>query len=165
MNLIDDDSDATAEGEEKKTAKPNRQTASARPSTPVRSSIRQTAPRWLAGLIVLILIAGIIVGLIFAARAIYHHAHNNNPSNSSVNTTNKPSKRPNGQANNHSKNSKSTNTPEPNNNSHSGSNTGQAATQVPNTGPGSVVAIFVGASLATAGLHYVISLRRFGRSS
>jgi len=34
----------------------------------------------------------------------------------------------------------------------------------PNTGPGNVVAIFVGSSLVAAGLHYIISVRRFSKN-
>lgn len=39
------------------------------------------------------------------------------------------------------------------------SGTSGSATQVPNTGPGNVLAIFVGASFIVAGLHYAISRR------
>lgn len=36
-------------------------------------------------------------------------------------------------------------------------------TQLPNNGPGNVMAVFVTTSLAAAGLHYIISLRRSQR--
>lgn len=35
-----------------------------------------------------------------------------------------------------------------------------ASTQLPNSGPGDVVAIFIGASVVFGGLHYIYSLRR-----
>jgi cytoskeletal protein RodZ len=35
--------------------------------------------------------------------------------------------------------------------------------QIANTGPGNVVAIFAGSTLAAAGLHYIISLRKFNK--
>lgn len=34
---------------------------------------------------------------------------------------------------------------------------------ITNTGPGNVVAVFAGSTLAAAGLHYIISLRRFNK--
>lgn len=41
-------------------------------------------------------------------------------------------------------------------------NGGAAATpdRLPNNGPGEVVALFIGTSLAAAGLHYIVTLRR-----
>jgi hypothetical protein len=35
---------------------------------------------------------------------------------------------------------------------------------IANTGPGNVVAIFAGVSLAAAGLHYIITVRRFSKN-
>jgi cytoskeletal protein RodZ len=36
--------------------------------------------------------------------------------------------------------------------------------QITNTGPGETAAIFVGASLAAAGLHYIVTVRRFSKT-
>ncbi|MBX4190828.1 hypothetical protein KW794_01950, partial [Candidatus Saccharibacteria bacterium] len=50
-----------------------------------------------------------------------------------------------------------------NQNSSSSSPSSNSGKSLPNNGPGNVIAIFAGSTLAAAGLHYIISLRRFNK--
>jgi hypothetical protein len=43
--------------------------------------------------------------------------------------------------------------------------TSPTPSSLPNNGPGEVIALFVGTSLAAAGLHYIVSLRRFNSAN
>jgi len=118
------------------------------------------------------ILASILVGLILVvlivlfARWIYHKAHHasettppsttsqQTPAASSNNNTNPA--RPSSSGSSAASNSSSST-----GNSTSSSSANQ---QITNTGPGDVAAIFAGVTFAAAGLHYIVSIRRFNRS-
>ena len=118
----------------------------------------------LAQTIAMVIVAIILVILlVLFARWIYHKVHH--PSiNGASTSANKPSKQsPNssssGPSHQNGPNSSSSN----NQNSSSTSNS-SGSKALANTGPGNVAAIFVGSAIAAAGLHYIISLRRFNKN-
>jgi cytoskeletal protein RodZ len=106
---------------------------------------------------IIMIIGGIIlvVLLVLFARWVYHKVHNtdNAANTSGTLQINEPSSSSNPKPN-------TTTSPTP-------SSTPQTTPQnnaLPNNGPGNVIALFAGATLATAGLHYIISVRRFNKS-
>lgn len=121
------------------------------------------------------ILAAILVGLILVilivllARWVYHRVHHNatpvpatsqqSPANSSASKTSgaQPA------ANSNSAPAQSSGSASNSTSSPSSSQTG-TSTKLTNTGPGDVAAIFVGTALAAAGLHYIISLRRFNKT-
>ena len=117
---------------------------------------------WLR-LVATILAAIILIAVIvFLARWIYHSSHKK-----AVGTTSTTLKVP--AASSSSNTSQTPAAPTSSSNppqTSSGTPTtpGVTNTQITNTGPGNVAAIFVGSSLAAAGLHYIISIRRFSRN-
>lgn len=50
-------------------------------------------------------------------------------------------------------------------NKNESTNPSPTPSSLPNNGPGEVIALFVGSSLAAAGLHYIVSLRRLNLSN
>jgi hypothetical protein len=116
------------------------------------------------------ILASILVGLILIvlivllARWIYHKAHHASETTPPPSTTLKvPSNTSNKNTGASRPSSGTPQTASPNNspNPPASSSTNQ---QLTNTGPGDIAAIFVGTTLAAAGLHYILSLRRFNRS-
>ena len=100
--------------------------------------------------IIIALVAVILfVAIVLLARWVYHKSHHKNQpaAATSQKTPASSSQNPTSGAQSAGGNSS---TPQPN--------------STPNTGPGNVVAIFVGSSLAAAGLHYIISVRRFSKN-
>jgi cytoskeletal protein RodZ len=123
-------------------------------------------------------LASILIGLILVvlivllARWIYHRVHHatvNTPSvnapaqpnNSSPLTVNGSSPAASGSTRPGTSNPPAS-TPAPSSSSTPNTPSSTAGT-LPNNGPGDVAAIFAGTSLAAAGLHYIISVRRFSR--
>jgi hypothetical protein len=104
---------------------------------PVRRTWPALAVYFLAALIVALIV-------VFIARAIYHSAHDkkSNSSNSS-NTAYPPQTTPTTPPGSPSQTPPS---PSPGN--------------LPNNGPGNVIALYIGTSLAAAGLHYIVTARR-----
>ena len=101
----------------------------------------------------------LVILIVLLARFIYHKAHNHAGPAPAV-TQNTPAI-----SNNNPKTSPApAASPTPSSSNSNGANTGQNAgsnsSKISNTGPGNVVAIFAGASLAAAGLHYLVSVRR-----
>lgn len=104
----------------------------------------------------------LIVLIVLLARWIYHASHSkavptpaasqNTPAKSAANSNNTAQPAPNA-ANPSARPGTSAGTVTPN------------GPQITNTGPGNTAAIFVGASLAAAGLHYIISVRRFSKNA
>lgn len=102
--------------------------------------------------------------LVIFARWVYHKVHNNNATEN-TGTLQLPQESSN--SSNQSTNS------QPSSSSSTGTNSGSSSTSsgatnskaLANTGPGNVAAVFAGSTLAAAGLHYIISLRRFSKSS
>lgn len=120
--------------------------------------------QWLRIVALILLAAVIIFLLVLLARWIYHEVHGGTQTKTGTSQEQKK-----GQSGNSSSGASDQGSPAAlpggtsggANNSNTGSNN-QAS--LPNNGPGDVAAIFVGASLAAAGLHYIVSLRRFARS-
>jgi len=119
------------------------------------------------------IVASILVGLILIvlivllARWIYHKAHHASETTPPPSTTLKvPSSASSNKNTSGSRPGSGTpQTASPNNSSNSTSTPSTNNQQITNTGPGNVAAIFVGTTLAVAGLHYIISLRRFNQTS
>ena len=124
----------------------------------------ERAPRRWPVLVIYLIIALLVAGLlVFGARGIYRHYHK------SATKTVQANKRPTEPATNAPGSSNTTNSSSgsKNNSSPQSANSQSASTSgtLPNSGPGQVVGLFIGASLAAAGLHYVINLRRNSRAS
>jgi hypothetical protein len=118
-------------------------------------SLIQTIVMIIGGIILVIL-------LVLFARWVYHKAHHSDTA-PTVGTSQLPQQSSTGQ-------SQSALNQQLNNQSSSGSGNSQPSTgtnqngkAITNTGPGNVAAIFAGSTLAAAGLHYIISLRRFNQ--
>jgi cytoskeletal protein RodZ len=124
---------------------------------------------WLRTLAVILVGLVLVVLIVLLARWIYHRSHHavapqpsttslQSPANSSAKKASgaQPSNNA-GSAAPSSGSSSATTTPQP---TTTGTNS-----QITNTGPGDVAAIFVATSLAAAGLHYILSLRRQTHSS
>ncbi len=129
-----------------------------------------TERQWPALIIYTVLALAVAVLVVFGGRWIYHKVHHSNkptPAPASNNLPPQPftaanppssqsssgsSSSPSSSSSNSASNSSST---VPSNNSQPAKNT-----SLPNTGPGDVVAIFVTASLAAAGAHYIYNLRK-----
>lgn len=111
--------------------------------------VRPPFLRALAGILAVIIIALLLVLL---ARWIYHVTHSDN----SANTTTSQ-KSPVSPSNKKTAGSQSA---AKNQSSPAGGNS-----QITNTGPGNVAAVFVGSSLAAAGLHFIWTLRRSRRQA
>jgi hypothetical protein len=132
------------------------------PATPVTASrtlnadhveTHRTRPpllRLLAGILAILIIAALLV---LGARWIYHKTHHT-VKPAPANTKSLP-RIPAG-----STNKTSPSSPQTAGSTSKSSPAAGTKTPITNTGPGDVVAIFVGAGLAAAGLHYVWSLRR-----
>jgi cytoskeletal protein RodZ len=131
-----------------------------RPANPPREVGRSNAGILRAILLILLAVVLIVLIVLFA-RWLYHKAHNNSQATQTgTNTTSQTSTSlPKQSASQPQSNSKTT----PNSGSSSAP-TNSNNNNLPNGGAGNVIAIFAGASLAAAGLHYIISLRHFSRS-
>ena len=136
--------------------------------------------RILAGVLLAIIL---IILIVLLARWIYHKAHDNSqpapatsqksPASSSNNSTQSGTQSANNSGSGSSSSSSNGSSSNSSSSSSSSTSSGSSASglhpssnpsQVSNTGPGNVAAIFVGTSLAVAGLHYLISVRRFARN-
>lgn len=109
---------------------------------------------------IVMIIGGIILVVLLAlfARWIYHAVNHNDQTNTGgvIQTPQEPS----------GPSTQSGNGPPSNNTGNSGSNNSSTQKQpIANTGPGNVVALFAGSTLAAAGLHYIISVRRSVREN
>jgi len=126
-------------------------------------SLLRTLAAILVGLVLIVLI-------VLLARWIYHKTHHavvtaptttlRTPASSSANTSSGAQP-----ANNSATVGPQTATTSPSTSGTPAPTTGSTGTkQITNTGPGETAAIFVGASLAAASLHYIVSLRRSVRA-
>lgn len=104
----------------------------------------------------------LIVLIVLLARWIYHKAHHASETTPPSTTLKVPASSSDNSTNGARPGSGTPPTASPNNTSNPPSS---SSTQITNTGPGDVAAIFVGTTLAAAGLHYILSVRRFGHSS
>jgi ABC-type Fe3+-siderophore transport system permease subunit len=112
------------------------------------------------------LLAAILIGLVLVvlivllARWIYHKSHH------AVQPVPATSQKSGAQSNlkvtpgGQTQTSNNPSSSSPSNPSTPSSSASSGSTQITNTGPGNVVAVFVGTSLAAAGLHFIISTRR-----
>lgn len=122
------------------------------------------ASRWLRAAISLIILVLLIIGLFLGGRWLYNTIFDNSdapaPQVSGPGTApgTNPAQTENGQKKDQASGSASRDS----NDSQSSvaSTTPTTGGELPNSGPGSVLAIFVGTSLAAAGLHYIVNLRR-----
>lgn len=117
------------------------------------------------------ILASILVGLILIvlivllARWIYHKAHHASETTPPSTTLKVPASSSNNNSNSARPGSGSPPTASPNNSSNPPSSSSPTSNQqITNTGPGDVAAIFVGTTLAAAGLHYVLNVRKFSRN-
>ena len=129
---------------------------------------------WVRLAVSLVAAVVLIILIILLARWIYHKAHNHSgpgaPAKSPAVSVNNPAKKQAASSNESGNSSGSSSTSNSTSSNSSGSSAASnsnssSAAQITNTGPGDVAAIFVGASLAAGGLHYLISIRRFARNS
>lgn len=113
-------------------------------------------------------LASILVGLILIvlivllARWIYHKAHHASETVTPPTTQQSPATSSNKNVSGARPGSGTPQTASPNNPSAS-STPSTTDQQITNTGPGDIAAIFAGTTLAAAGLHYILSVRRFNR--
>jgi uncharacterized membrane protein YgcG len=134
----------------------------------------QSWPRILAGVLLAIVL---IILVVLLARWIYHRSHHavqTPPAASQSQKLNASGSSESGvQSDNSGTSSGSSSGSSSNSGSSSSSSSGGGSSsssnpnssKISNTGPGNVAAVFVGTTLAAAGLHYLISVRRFARNS
>jgi len=107
----------------------------------------------------------LIVIVLFGVRAIHHHLDKNNGL-APANTQNTPaipgsnSSKASTKSTTSATNSKTKSSSYKSTSSPSTAASNPTPTQVPNTGPGEVIAIFAGSVFAAASLHFIASLRR-----
>ncbi len=132
---------------------------------PLTTTKNQHGLAWVRLVLTIFAAIVLIVLIVMLARWIYHKTHHKTvtvPTTSqtapvkstSTPTTSAPTSNTNSSA------SQPTNT----STTPTTSTTPVNSTQITNTGPGNVAGLFVGASLAAAGLHYIISLRRLNKT-
>jgi cytoskeletal protein RodZ len=151
------------------------------PQSAAKAKKDSSGQTWLRVLGLILLAAVVVALLVLFARWIYHTTHKNN---SNQVTTNTPAQTPlstnsSGQSgnisvpNNQNKSTTAGGSSSSTNNNNSSSQPTSSSpnavhpnnsSNLPNNGPGDVARIFIGASLAAAGLHYIVSLRRSIRS-
>lgn len=105
----------------------------------------------------------LIILLVLLARWIYHAVSDNGQPTSGTGSGTGQLPQEQGSSNSQSAGGQPSGNPgssSSNNKAPSNQNNGKPLT---NTGPGNVAAIFAGSTLAAAGLHYIISLRRFNK--
>ena len=125
-------------------------------------------PNWPLWALVLLIAAGLIVGLVFLARWIYHLAHNTSATKNptTTQTQNKTGKGGLSVNSGGSNNGGGINVSGGNNSKNSGNkSTAGTGTTLPNNGPGNVIGMFAAASFAAGSLHYIISLRKAAREN
>lgn len=122
--------------------------AAAVPPIPEHEFHEQDGRHWPVTLMYIVLAFLVACLVVFAGRWIYRKTTHQTTTSGAPST---------------SDNNKPPSTPQSGTTGSPTSGTGQSQTtsQLPNNGPGDVAAIFVGVSLATAGIHYIVSIRRF----
>lgn len=147
--MIEDDSNTLSEDDSKKDRKAS-QPAKAQRTSLIQTTNQDSIPGWARIVAAVVIVAAIIFGLVMGARAIYHATHNNPPT-VAVGTSNSNSSNPNKAAG-------GTNSG-PQSNEQAGGKGTSNSSNLPNSGPGDVLAIFASAVLAGAGAHYVWSVK------
>ncbi len=160
MDAIETNQEEAAESQPEQLIESSDETHVSRPAAASRAlnedevvTHRVTPPfaRILAWIIGILIVAFLII---LFARWVYHKAHHT-VQTVPANTKQLPN-RPSGTSNQKGQNSQTAN------NSSSSSNPSASSqnTNLPNSGPGQTMAIFAGASLSAAGIHYIITERR-----
>ncbi|HSW78798.1 MAG TPA: hypothetical protein VLF88_02165 [Candidatus Babeliales bacterium] len=138
-------------------------------TVPVREVSISNRPSLLRMILFFLLAVVIVILFVLLARWIYHSVQDSgkNPTTtSSGQTTLSPnvSKEQSTQSQQNTQSSGNVNAPTSPNNPTTGSSGTKTNNTLPNNGPGDVAAVFVGASLAAGGLHYLIKVRRFSKA-
>jgi cytoskeletal protein RodZ len=121
---------------------------------------------WLRTLVSILVGLILIVLIVLLARWIYHKAHHSSVAvNPPTTAQNSPATSSSNTASGRPPASSSSGTPATASPNNSASSSAAANSNLPNSGPGDVAAIFAGTALAATGLHYIVSLRRFSRSN
>lgn len=128
---------------------------------PTREVRQFNSPGLLRGIILAIIAVIAVVLLILLARWIYHSVHNTSDTTPASGNLTVQSPGASRQTANPQSSSSSNSSSSP---SSAGQSSASAKSSLPNNGPGDVAAVFAGASLAAAGLHYIISLRKQARA-
>jgi cytoskeletal protein RodZ len=132
------------------------------PADPVVLPHRREEGQSLVQTIIMVIGAIILVILlVLFARWLYHKVHNGDQSTTGGTTQLPESSSPQQSQSALNQQLDNQSNPSPNSGSSSSNQNGKTIT---NTGPGNVAAIFAGSTLAAAGLHYIISLRRFNKN-
>lgn len=117
--------------------------------------------RWLKLFVYILMALAFAVLVVFAGRWIYHKVTHKKPQTTvqpAGNNTPQPPANTNNQTANNS--SGSTGSNNGSSSSNSGSTSQSTPSELPNNGPGDVVALFLGTAAIVGGLHFVIDLRR-----
>ena len=103
-------------------------------------------------------LAAIVVAVlvVLGARAIYHAVKNEKKTPTTTVNPTSPPQIPSG----NQPGSPSPSPPNPNKPKNTAPSPSPSPSSLPNNGPGDVIALFVGTSLAAAGLHYIVTVRR-----
>jgi cytoskeletal protein RodZ len=137
------------------------------PANPPREIHQRNAPGLFSFVLFGLLAVIVVILLVLFARWLYHVAHNNSQptqtgtasqSQSSSSLKKQTSKQPQSSSSAARSSSASSSS-----NSSTSSTSSNSNKNLPNSGAGNVIVIFAGASLAAAGLHYMVSLRRQAR--
>lgn len=148
MRLLDDDT----EEEKVVTAPPADPPPAERVINSEHVETQSTRPPVLRIIAAIVIIAILAFLILLFARWLYHKIHHSASTDTGGATLNVP-EHPSGAGNqNPAQPQPSTTTPPSTSNS------------LPNNGPGNVAAVFAASALAAAGLHYIISLRRFNKT-
>lgn len=131
--------------------------------TEVRPNNQPAGLAWLRALSMILVAIILVVLIVLFARWVYHKAHHSDiqtkPATSQQQSGASSSSTEQGQSSGGSSSNNSSSS-SPTNTNNTPPSSGNTPNQLPNNGPGNVAAVFVGTSLAAAGLHYVITSRR-----
>jgi hypothetical protein len=141
-----------------------RTTASELPESQIEYNDTSGARRWIALALYILMALVVAILVVMAGRWVYHKLHNTSETRpvpvapegvSSTPAVSPPnaSKVPSGSSN-------TKKVPNPPNPSPTPSRTAPSPQALPSNGPGDVLALFVGVSLAAAGLHYAVAIKR-----
>lgn len=110
-------------------------------------------PAWLSTPVKVVVGIAILVGLVFAGRAIHHAVKNKPTAQTNTGSTSQTAKKPAAASNPSTNGSSSTGTASGGSGAANQSGS-TAATQVPNTGPGDTAALFAISAAIGTGAHY-----------
>lgn len=121
----------------------------------------QNGRNWLRLIGMILAAIAVTILLIFAARWVYNTITDNDSRDGSVQPADEDKLPPGPGEEDRKSNDGSGSSETPNTGDRQpATQTPRAGTQLPNSGPGHIAAVFAGSSLAGAGIHYLISRRR-----